>query len=413
MNISKIKWLPLASLASIALTSLTAKEAFAFTFTKIADDSASLNFDNVSFGPDPAINDNGRVVFLTNLDTGGEGIFTSDGESITTIATASDTSEFGNFGTFRSSPVINNENTVAFNAFLSTGNPRSFFGGGVFTVRDGVTNFIDVSNLAPAAFLGQPAINDKGTIAISASTSTTSIYTLNDGTPNLVVDSSKIFDSVFLVGINNQGTVSFQGTLDTGSKGIFTINNATITTIADSNSPFDFFLGGSVNNSGAVAFAAFPDFQDFLSGDGGGGIFVNNGGVTTLIVDNTGQFRTFGNPAINDSGNVAFQATLDTGTTGIFTGSNPLVDKVISTGDTLEDSTVTNLSFSRFLNKGLNNFGQIAFYAELADGTRGIFRANPNVPSPKPVPEPTTILGLLLIGGLSASSVLKRNQNQL
>ncbi len=69
---------------------------------------------------------------------------------------------------------------------------------------------------------------------------------------------------------------------------------------------------------------------------------------------------------------MAFRADLTVSGKGIFVGPDPVVNKVILTGDSLNGSTVTNLSFSK---KGLNNLGQIAFYAELADGTRGIFQA--------------------------------------
>jgi hypothetical protein len=406
MAITAIKQLSVVTAVGLSLSLLTTGEAFAYTFTKIADDSGSLNFVDVFFGPDPAIDNGGTVAFLSNLDMGGEGIFTGTGGATTTIAIADPSGTLGTFGTFQSPPALNDEDTVAFTAFLSTGVPRSFFGGGLFSVSDGETTFIDDSNFEFVPFLGSPAINNEGTIAISTSPpgGDNSLFIVSDGATTLIADSSGPFDFFGSPGINDAGTVAFQATLDAGGVGIFTISDGATTTIANNTGPFSFLLGGSaINNAGTVAFGAFQDFQDFLEGDGGGGIFTSSGGATTLIADNTGPFRTFGPPAINDAGRVAFQATLDAGGVGIFTGADPVTDKVIATGDTLFDSTVTSLSFARFSNKGLNNSSQLAFFAELADGTSGIFRADP-----EPIPEFSSVLGLLAVGAFGVGLRWKR-----
>jgi hypothetical protein len=148
-------------------------------------------------------------------------------------------------------------------------------------------------------------------------------------------------------------------------------------------------------------------FQAVLD-TGGVGIFTGSGGATTSIVDSSGLFSFFGGPAINDEGTVAFLANLNTGGEGIFTGSGSVTNKVIATGDTLFGSTVTQLFF---YNEGLNNTGQLAFFARLADGTSGIFRADPESTSePQPVPEPTSALGLLAVGLLGVGMWRKRQQ---
>ena len=51
-------------------------------------------------------------------------------------------------------------------------------------------------------------------------------------------------------------------------------------------------------------------------------------------------------------------------------------DKVIATGDNLFGSTVTALSMDR---ESMNDKCQIAFWARLANGTEGIYRAEPGV----------------------------------
>ena len=62
-----------------------------------------------------------------------------------------------------------------------------------------------------------------------------------------------------------------------------------------------------------------------------------------------------------------------TGALGIFTGPDPVTDKVISVGDPLLGSKVKGLDFSR----GLNDGGQLTFLAFTDDGASGIFRADP------------------------------------
>jgi hypothetical protein len=133
----------------------------------------------------------------------------------------------------------------------------------------------------------------------------------------------------------------------------------------------------------------------------------------TEIAD-TSAFSLISSPSLNDEGTneqgtVAFEAGLDAGSQGIFIGSDPVTDKVIATGDSLFGSTVTSL---KFVSAGLNNRQQIAFFATLDDGTSGIFRADPQPTEPQPVPEPTSVLGLLAFGALGTGSMLKRKQKK-
>jgi len=175
--------------------------------------------------------------------------------------------------------------------------------------------------------------------------------------------------------------------------------------LIDSSGPFSRFRGTAINDSNTVAFLADLDA-------GGSGIFTSSGGAITTVADTSGPFSSFEveSTAINDSGTVAFLANLDAGGAGIFTGLDSVVDQVIATGDLLFGSTVTSLSFSK---TGLNNSGQVAFFARLANGTEGIFRANPasEPPPPQSVPEPASVLGLLVSGALGVSS-LRQRQNK-
>ncbi|MBD1931223.1 MULTISPECIES: DUF7453 family protein [Cyanophyceae] len=405
-------------------------QAASFNFTKIADTNSSFSSfsnsnPNDNFFGSPALNNTGTVAFYAALDVGGEGIFTSNGTTTTTVVDTNTT--YGNpsgeplFNSF-SSLSINDAKTVAFSTGLRRSNTPIIFKG------EDETNFelVVVAGFREAVFF--PSINNAGNVAfleeftgVFVQTSIRisnggSISTRSCGGVFCQPIAPGVFESISIPMLNDAGTVAFRGGVyqsDNESDiatGIFTGNDnpfgsePIITTIADTSGIFRSFSLPSINNSGNVAFIAGLD-------TGSSGVFTGNGTTTTTIADSSGAFNSFfGTPSINDFGTVAFLAGLDVGGSGIFTGNNPLKDKVIVTGDTLFGSTVQELSFYR---EGLNNSGQVAFFASLANGTSGIFRADPIVVEPpKDVPEPAGLLGLWAVGVWSATSALKRKQKQ-
>ncbi|MEH2239997.1 hypothetical protein [Nostoc sp.] len=82
---------------------------------------------------------------------------------------------------------------------------------------------------------------------------------------------------------------------------------------------------------------------------------------------------------------------------------------MIGIGDSLLGGTVTNIFFSG----GINNSGQIPFFAELVDESgktiTGVFRADP---VSKSIPESTSTLGLLAFGALGTGLTLKGKLKQ-
>ncbi len=155
--------------------------------------------------------------------------------------------------------------------------------------------------------------------------------------------------------INDVGTVVFEAfiAVDTPPTGILTGSGGSTTTIAEGSAPIDVVFNPSINKAETTAYAGV--------------------GYTYFNSD----------PSINKLGTVAFEAELDAGGSGIFIGPDPIVDKVIVVGDSLFGSTVTELFISQ---KGLNDAGQLAFQATLADGNRAVFRADP-----RPVPESSSV----------------------
>jgi hypothetical protein len=224
---------------------------------------------------------------------------------------------------------INDMGTVAFPSGVKRG------GVGVFTGNGGpITTIADSSNGIIA--LGEPvSINNSGTVAFLASEASPlgfeGLFIGNGGPITTLYDNSGSFLGFGSPAINDHGTVAFHAGIRGGGGGIFTGTGApTVTKIVDV--PGNLLITTSdpdINNNGTVAFSA--EFR----ATGGQGIFTGNGGPVITIADTSGPFSGFlgQTPIINDNGEVVFLATLTEGGIGVFSGPDPVVDKVIETGD--------------------------------------------------------------------------------
>ncbi|MEH2006669.1 DUF7453 family protein [Nostoc sp.] len=384
----------LASIVGTFLSLLTidvnSAQAGNFTFTSIANNSDNKDFFDVGGGP---INDNGTVAFV-GVTSSGEGIFTSNGGGAFTTALK----PYPLFSYAINGIAINNSDTVAF------GNTSTLPPEGLFISKGG--NVTKVATLRNYQF----DFNNNDTLVFTTLDNLLNgkIVTANDGSLTTVVDTSGLFLSFDQPpAINDANVVAFEASLKDGGQGIFTIKNGKITTIADNTSPISSgYAQVGINNKGTVIF-------DGSLGGGKTGIFTGNGKTITTVADTSGPFSSFGGHAINDNNQVAFGAILPNGAVnvyedGIFTGSDPIADKVIAIGDSLLGGTVTNLLF-----EDLNNSGQISFLADLIDGggktIRGVFRADP---VSKSIPESTSIFGLLAFGALGTGLTIKGKLKQ-
>jgi hypothetical protein len=314
-----------------------------------------------SFGM-PVINDAGAVAFFAGLDAGGRGIFRVAGGTTTTIADSN-----GAFNTsFGFTPSINNSGVVAFSGGLDAG------GQGIFTGSGGATTTIATVSgpLILGPLLSNPAINDAGTVAYHARLGTVpsftfGIFTGDGGAPTPIATTGSGFTSFGSVpAINNDGTVAFQGTFGS-ARGMFTGNGGPTTTIADSSGPLNIALGDQ-------------------------------------------------SIALNNHGDVAFLAGVDAGGESIFTGPDS-DDEVIGHGDALLGSTIGHPLFPsltidniEFFRDGLNDSGQLAFWAQLTDGREVVVRATPlDIVS---VPEPGTVA--IVAAGLPLLLLARRRTRQ-
>jgi hypothetical protein len=302
--------------------------------TTIVEDAKRFGF----IGRNPSMNDLGQVSFAARLNevdraTGDtiEAILRGDGKQLTEIATTAEQFNFFGFDTS-----LNNTGVVAFKAELD---PEFNFDEGLFS-----------------------GSGDKKLGTTTHYLASTSPFVGEDSRPS----------------INNVGNIAFREQADGDfDDGIFvTSEGGGFTTIA--HDPDHSVREPVLNDAGTVAFTT----SFFKAGQFVTAIVTGSGRRPRTVVDTQGDFASFGfRPApLNNNGDVAFLATLDDfQTTGIFVGPDPVADRVIATGDTLDGAIVTGLGFAE---EGLNDSGQLAFTASFQDPntfeTRvAVFRATP------------------------------------
>lgn len=379
------------SLTTALLALISPAFAASYTFTKIAESSpGGLSIP----GGYPALNNDGQVVFDGVVGVGDTRIFLGDGGPLTTIAM---TTPSGFTGFTTGGYDAGASGVAAFFAQFSGGTSISRGNGAATTT-------ISSSTTHPhGAYL---SVNAAGVVAFTLPDNDGyGIYYGSGGpaTPVAFAGTARPHSTLGNPSINASGQVAYQANDPTGGPGfpterlfVFTPGEGS-TEVTNSTSggfavPAGLAANAVLSDSGAVAFQAMSGGA--LPPAGAGFIFVPsvtgvylaepNGTpppayTVSLITDTTGPYDSFSFNAIdgisiNSSDTVAFRATLDSGGGhGIFTGDDPVADKVIKTGDALFGSTVTSVQFGRF---ALNDSGSVAFFANLQDGRSVIVRAD-------------------------------------
>lgn len=379
-------------LAVLALLTATAAPAYAqgYTFTKVVD-SAEDGFNPFSFECS-AINNHGDIAFRTaRVPRRGtqliQGIYRADaGENEVKLTTIVEVK--GGFDFLGQLPSINDLGEVSF--AVRHFSERTFVETQSVMRGDGAQPTIIATTANEFERFGfEPTVNNSSVVAFKAQLDTfdQGLFSGRGGrgstltTYYLASDSQfSEFGSLSRPSINNLGEIAFEEQVEgVFASGIFVTQGTGFKTIA---APDPNVIVGwpTLNDGGMVAFHRFFNDQP------GEELVTGTGGSLTVVADTSGPFQSFGQifgvtpPALNNNGDVAFFADLDAGGSGIFTGPDPVADRVIGTGDTLDGSTVTSL---RFCDESLNDFGQLVFQAtfndpSVPDGVRvAIYRATP------------------------------------
>ncbi|HLG55442.1 MAG TPA: choice-of-anchor tandem repeat NxxGxxAF-containing protein [Vicinamibacterales bacterium] len=281
----------------------------------------------------PSINDFDEIAYVShNSQTNISTLVKNSGGTLTTLA-RSDTAPFLDGGSNTAYTPLSNSGSAAFVALPSPGAL------GIYVAPNGPSVYNPLTDPPLSFFVGPASINDNLTVPFLASAAgNISIYR---GSAVPLIESG-----------------------DAVSVGIIQIV---------------LLARPVINNSGTVAFVG--------STTGSPNVYTTSDGFSLTLVGTSPLDRI----AINDSGAVVFRRSLGGQDEGIFVGrpGSPN-EKIIAQGDALDGSTYV----AGFVwEEAINNSGQVAFFAFLADGRLGVYRADP-VDATAPVvtaPTPITI----------------------
>ena len=331
------------------------------------------NAEGFVLGSSLSINEQGQVAFLKypNGSTS-QACYRGEGQGLTTIAAEIDIFSQAGANSITWTDEVGN---VTFVGSIPPGGPL-----GVLTGSGGpVSALVGVSaSLYNFVLLGA---NDVGQVAFVAGTPTGFVLERRESNATLTPLAAEGANGIFTTGryqlpINHSGVVASWVQFDNGTSGIGRTDQAGLQTIVTQGPNFvprQQIL--DLDDAGTVLFLATPSASSF----NGNALYRASGGAPVVAMDSTGPFAFFLDAALNGVGDLVFQANLDTNAAnsgGIFVGPDPVADKVLEVGDALARSQVSLVNLG-----DINNAGQIALFAELADGRDLVLRADP-VPEP-------------------------------
>lgn len=379
--------------AAIALGAGLAGEARAgtYTFTNVADTSGGYSAFSL-----PVANSSGTVAFTAT--TGGVAkVFSGNGGAVSTVFDPTGTT----LSAVKGSPSLNNLGQVGFVA--SGPGP---FGAGTNVYR------VDSPGGAATKIFDAPTYAGFTIRVASLQTADTVFFQYQGALPRVGVGTGTGGTPTFLIsagGIGGWHAAAGIGASPTGSNWVAPVNttsgtdytnlllNGTALNLTYTDNPFgppstvalEQYSDADVSSDGTIIFSAnFNALYD--------AIYVYKNGVLTQYMKSGIGSRPAGpyaNPAINDNGVTA--VLFNWGTKSIKTGIGSPTDTVISVGDALAGSTVTDLGFQK---DGLSEGNQLTFTATLADGRTGVFVTQ--------VPEPTGVA----VVAVGAGALLRRRR---
>lgn len=406
-----------------------------------------------------ALNNQGEVAFDTFLTGSGVtladigAIFSNGGGTSSLVARGGDAAPGAgdgvSFTSFAfSDPVLNNQGEIAFQADLTGSGVTGTNNTAIFSDAGGVLSLVArEGDSAPGTGGGETfsgpfrsvSLNDQGEVAFEALVGpgvNEGIFSNAGGTLSLVVRDGDaapgVGDGVSFIALdapvlNNQGEVAFTGFLtgpditssnrsaifsNTGGDLSLAVREGDAAPGTEDGTSFDSLGDAELNDQGEIA------FQAELRGDGvtnlnNSAIFSDAGGTLSLVA-RTGDaapgtedgvlFAFFGDPALNNQGEIAFEALLAGGNAnnvGIFIESDGILSLLLRKGDLVDlgDGDLATIIALSFINDGFNDAGQLAFTASFSDGRDGFFLATPDgVVSPVPLPAALPLMASGLMG---------------
>jgi hypothetical protein len=386
-------------LALVVLAAVTASSAPAgpHVLTTLFDNKSPIVTGLYAIGSaydPPSLNSAGKAAFRLELSVPSDDYLlvatsTANPGVMGVVATAD------SFDFFNPEPVINDSGIVLFNAQIGP----AFEDFGVFK-GDGTIYFtkvvdnkggFSVPKGTVTNFSVPPHMNNSGTVAFAGSLASgiRGVYTGSGGALTTITDNENKDITTFIrPSINSAGAVAYQSWFNSTGRVRIHSSAGGGAVIADSDDGYAILRASTINDADTVAFSA-----EYASGLDA--VLTGNGGPLTTIVDGSGPLDTFPRIAINNDGDVAYQATYDVGTgKAVFSGPDPVLDRVLGVGDLFAGSIVTDIQFGR---SGLNDAGQIAMAVRLGNGDEHIVRSS--VAQPWMIVDKSVLAMLTTAGG--------------
>lgn len=346
--------------------------------TKIADTTTPVpggsgNF--MVFSPAPigldggvyAFQGNGASVAPTNF-----GVFSNSTGSLAAVATLNTSYPGGGNFTNHTSPTVSGT-TVAFGG-TNAGGPSPPVGVFTRTGAGALTTVATNSTPAPGGGTFQFFHDPTNGVTIPNVSGSTVVFNAQTTTGRV---------GVYASGISGIAAVATNQTTIPGGTGSFTSFGHLP---ASSGANVAFFGAGSSGQQGIYRWV--------------GGVVTRVADRTTAVPGATGTFNSFLlTDVAMDGDRVAFRGTSTTGVNGIYTDLGGTLAKVVATGDILDGKTVSAVNIGAMGFEG----STIAVMVGFSNGTGGIYRFSP-------VPEPTGLLAVALLGW-GAARVRRRRAN--
>jgi hypothetical protein len=425
-----------ATFAVLALPA-AAEKAPPWRFFRIADTQSTIPLgvgEFLSFDRGPVLRrEPPWIVFLASGSGGQQGVYLWEGaklEAVADTATAIPDGA-GSFDAFFQADLDRVlEQTPPFIVFRGGGS-----GGqdGIYLATDlDLGRIADTATAIPGgsgsfnAFVGASVEN--GLVAFSGSgASEAGVYASDeDGPVTLVADTHTAIpggagDFIELAGQTSPcfhpPLVVFPGEGSGLQRGIYFDDGGGLDVLVDAD---DLIPGGGATYDTFTAAGVGAPLVAFVATDSNGGTGVYGADTQQIepewIVADTdtvipggiggAKFTGFGNVSMSKD-EVAF---IGLGSKGIFATRGGELEEVISVGDLLDDQVILDLD----LGEGARDGDAIAFWAELKDGTTGIYLAQPFPPLPSVSMVQRGVLALVLLGaGIVGMASVRRRRRKV
>jgi len=347
-----------------------------------------------------ALTDQGQTLLLGSTFPGGTGLFigaSDDGDTSLVVHQSDPLPGGGVLLNILNGVSMNNNDQVVLDAgSTNLADQIMLASGGTLTkiARGGIGTGDPAPGGGTFFNFQAPSINNLGQIIFPASTfgGTIPVFSWSNGnldafiTPETLAAAVQTeFAAVSAPALNDQGQAALFIQPFPFPNGIFLFSQGTLTSIARDGDPApgggnfvlpfpDPTFGPVIDQNGDVAFAADLD-------TGGAAVFLFSQGTLTRIagpgdVDPSGNiFLSTDTPSINSAGQVAFTGDVDVDGFGTFLYSNGSIVKIARPGDAVPGPGQATLTFAD--SAKLNNLGQVAFVGGLSTGESGVFIATP------------------------------------